>query len=75
MPIHPGPAYIVEASKDGQVEYWAAATDADKALPAVFLILGSDWRIRLTHRLLSADRVAAIRLRTGGVRRLKGPDE
>ncbi len=71
MPAHSGPAFIVEAAKDGQVEYWAAATEADKAVPAVLLIVGPQWTLRRTDGLLSADRVAALKMRAGSVRKLR----
>ena len=71
MPLFPGAAHIVEAAKDGEVEYWVAGTTPDKAIAAVLLIVGPAWRLRLTDRLLPPREVAALRLREGGVLRLR----
>jgi len=62
--------YVVAASKDGQTEYWIAATGPKEAALAVQLHVGPEWRVTLTNRQLTAAQIAALDLRPDDVRRL-----
>jgi hypothetical protein len=66
-----GGIYVVVATKDGETEYWAAATHRAKAASAVKEILPPGWTGTVTDRLLTPDQVAGLNLRANGVRKLK----
>jgi hypothetical protein len=57
--MHPrlvGGIYVVEATKDGVTEYWAAATLHENAVAAVEKELGPGWTVTLqTGALLTSD--------------------
>ena len=59
--LYAGGIYVVAASKDGQTEYWAAATSPKQATAAVQLVL-STWKIKLINRRLTPAQVAELSL-------------
>src|SRR6185437_2499340 len=63
-------AHVVEATKDGQTEYWAVATHRDDALVVVGSQMSSDWNLVLTERFLTGKQVADLRLMHNSVRKL-----
>jgi hypothetical protein len=63
--------YIVEAQKDGYLQYWAAATAPEDASRAVQQHLGLDWKVRLTDRTLRAEYADILSVPAGRVRRVK----
>jgi hypothetical protein len=63
-------AFIVSASKDGQIQEWVAATSPKEAVVAVQLQTGPEWRVELTNRRLTRTEVASLNLRLGEVRRI-----
>ena len=63
--------HVVAATKDGVIEYWAAAVPQTQAVAAVQAQLAPDWRLFLTNRRLPIAKVAALKLRPGTIRRLK----
>lgn len=66
-----GGVHVVLALNGTQSEIWAAATRRSDALEAVQAMLGKDWKaVRIIETRLTADRVAALKLRPGGVRKL-----
>jgi hypothetical protein len=72
-----GSIYVVRAIKDGQAEYWAAATLREKAVAAVKKELGEGWTVTLTDRRLTGQRLSKLRIRPSGVQKLslkKGPN-
>ena len=68
--LYAGGIYVVAASKDGQTEYWAAATSPKQATAAVQLVLGTTWKIKLINRRLTPAQVAELSLQPDDVRRL-----
>jgi hypothetical protein len=66
-----GGVAIVAATKDGQTEYWVSATSREAAVAAIQEQLPPGWVPTLTNRRLTPDQVAELRLRAGGVRKLK----
>ena len=62
---------MIEAIKDGKVEYWVAGMPPDRAVDAVLVVLGSEWRLSVTDRMLSPDRVAALKLSEGEALRVE----
>jgi hypothetical protein len=65
-----GSVYVVIATKSGATEYWAAATRREEAA-AVQAILEPGWIAALTERRVAVTKIAALKLRPNGVRRLK----
>jgi hypothetical protein len=65
-----GGIYVVQASRDGKTEYWAAATIRGKAAAAVEKELGEGWTVTLTDRRLTGQRLSKLRLRPNGVQKL-----
>jgi hypothetical protein len=63
--------YIVEASKEDEVQYWAAATLPENATRAVLDHLGQDWSAKLTDRQLSSEYAALLEVPPGRVRRIR----
>jgi hypothetical protein len=66
-----GGVYIVEATKGGQTEYWAAATPRAGAVTAVLERLPPGWQAILTVGRLTIEEVWSINLHPNGVRQLK----
>jgi hypothetical protein len=70
-----GPAravYIVIATKNGQTEFWAAATSRHRAAVTVRRVLPSDWRVTFLGWRLSATKAAALKMSSDSVRKLVG---
>jgi hypothetical protein len=63
--------YIIAATKNYQTEYWAAATRREEAVAAVQQLLAPGWTSTLTERRITPDQVMALKLRPGGVRKLR----
>jgi hypothetical protein len=63
-------ALLVEAEKDGQTEYWAAATHRDDAIVAVGTQTGPDWKLVLTERRLTGKEAAKLKMGHNSVRKL-----
>lgn len=62
--------YIVVAKKDGQTEFWAAATPRRRAAAQVQQLLLPGWTAVLMGWRLNADRAAALKMIPNTVRRL-----
>jgi hypothetical protein len=45
-----GGIYVVAAMKDGEVQYWAAATLQENAVAAVEKQVGPEWLVTLTEQ-------------------------
>jgi hypothetical protein len=65
-----GGIYVVEAMKDGVVEYWAAATLQENAVAAVAKQLGPEWIVTLTEQRLTSQRLSILRMLPNTVRKL-----
>jgi hypothetical protein len=65
-----GGIYVVEAMKDGAVEYWAAATLRENAVAAVAKQLGPEWVVTLTDRRLTNQRLSILKMLPNTVRKL-----
>ena len=65
-----GGIHVVQAVKDGEPEYWAAATIRQKAVAAVEKELGDGWTVTLTDRRLTGQRLSKLRLTPNSVQRL-----
>jgi hypothetical protein len=65
-----GGIYVVAAMKDGEIEYWAAATLQEKAVEAVQKQVGPDWLVTLTDQRLTNKRLSVLRMLPNTVRRL-----
>jgi hypothetical protein len=57
-----GGIYVVEATKDGVVEYWAAATLQENAVSAVANQLGPGWTVTLTEQRLTSQRLSILKM-------------
>ena len=68
-------ALLVEAEKDGQTEYWAAATHRDDAITVVGAQTGSDWKLILTKRCLTGKQAAKLKMGHNSVRKLNAAPE
>jgi hypothetical protein len=66
-----GGIYVIQATKDGRIEYWAAAVPRDKAIEAVSEQMAPGWKLVLTERRLTPGKIAALRMRANSVRLLK----
>ena len=66
-----GDVYIVIATKDGETDYWVAATPREEALDAVRDQLALGWTLHLTDQLLPSEMVAQLDMRGDSVLRLK----
>jgi hypothetical protein len=62
--------YIVIATKDGQTEFWAAATPRQRAAAAVQRLLPPGWRVNFSGWRLSPTKAAALKLSPGSARKL-----
>jgi hypothetical protein len=66
-----GGVHVVLALKGAHTEIWAAATPRSEALQAVQGMLGKGWKaIRIIETRLTTDRVASLKLRPNGVRKI-----
>jgi hypothetical protein len=63
--------HVVEATKDDQTECWAAATHREDAIAAVQSQVHPDWRLVLTDRRLTRERVAELKMPRNNVRKLE----
>lgn len=63
-------AHVVQATKDGQTEYWAAASHRDDALALVGSQTPSDWNLLLTERCLKGEQAADLKMMHDSVRKL-----
>ena len=66
-----GGIYIIEASKGGKTEYWAAAVPRDQALKAVQSVVVPGSKLTLTNRRLTPAKIAELKMRPNSVRQLK----
>jgi hypothetical protein len=65
-----GDVHLVLALKGTQSEIWTAAIPRSDALEAVQAMLGKGWKaVRIIETRLTADRVAALKLRANGVQK------
>jgi hypothetical protein len=65
-----GGIYVVEAMRNGAVQYWAAATLRQNAVAAVVEKLGPEWVVTLTKRRLTNQRLSILKMRPNTVRKL-----
>ncbi len=65
-----GGIYVVQASKGGVTQYWAAATIQGDAVAAVQRDLGPGWSVTLPNQRLTGQRLSALKLRPNGVQKL-----
>jgi hypothetical protein len=63
--------YIVIATKDGQTEFWAAATARNRAAAAV-QALAPGWRVTFPGWRLGPTKAAELKMPPGSVRKLIG---
>ena len=66
-----GRIYVVAAIKDGQTEFWAAATPRETAAVEVQQLLPTGWTAVPTGWRLTPEKVAKLKLRANSVRKLK----
>jgi hypothetical protein len=64
-------AHVVEAIKDGQIEYWAAATHRDDALTVVDSQTSPDWGLVVTEHCLSREQAAELKMMHNTVLKLE----
>jgi hypothetical protein len=65
-----GGIYVVAAIKDGEVQYWAAATLQENAVAAVEKQVGPEWLVTLTEQRLTNKRLSVLRMLPNTVRKL-----
>jgi hypothetical protein len=65
-----GGIYVVEATRDGAVEHWAAATVRENAVAAVAEQLGPEWVVTLTEHRLTNQRLSLLKMHPNTVRKL-----
>ena len=65
-----GGIYVVQATKDGLTEFWAAATIRADAVATVQKVIGPEWTVVLTDRRLTNHRLSTLKLRPNGVQKL-----
>jgi len=65
-----GAAHMVVAALDGKIELWAAAVPREHAIDAVRDIAPLGCSLTLTYWRFTPARVAALKLRPNGVRKL-----
>jgi hypothetical protein len=63
--------YILIATKDSNIQYWAAATRRKEAVATVRRLLGIGWKVTLTNWRLSPKKVSELELRPDDVRQLQ----
>jgi hypothetical protein len=65
-----GGIYFVAAMKNGEVEYWAAATLQENAVEAVQKQVGAGWLVTLTEQRLTDKRLSVLKMGPNTVRKL-----
>ena len=65
-----GRVYVVAATKDGQTEFWAAATPRARAAAAVQRLLPLGWTAFATGWRLTPGKVAELSMHINSVRKL-----
>ncbi len=55
--------WVVAATKNDTVIYWATTTRREDAVSAVELLLGPGWAVALTERRITPAQAAALKLR------------
>jgi hypothetical protein len=65
-----GGIYVVEAMRNGAVQYWAAATLRQNAVAAVVEKMGPECVVTLTKRRLTNQRLSILKMRPNTVRKL-----
>jgi hypothetical protein len=65
-----GGTYVVAATKDGNTEYWAAATLREDAADTVGSQLGPGWTLTLTDKRLTPEAIAELKMRANCIRKL-----
>jgi hypothetical protein len=66
---------VVEATKNGQIEYWAVATHRDDALAVVRGQTSSDWNLILTERRLTHEQAVELKMMHNTVLKLEAASE
>jgi hypothetical protein len=66
-----GRIYVVAATKDGQTQFWAAATPRKTAAVEVQQSLPTGWMAFPTGWRLTPQKVAELNMRANSVRKLK----
>jgi hypothetical protein len=66
-----GRIYVVAATKDGQTEFWAAATPRKTAAAEVQQLLPTGWTAVPTGWRLTPEKVAELNMRVHSVRKIK----
>jgi len=64
--------YVVEATKDGEIEYWAVALPYEEVLHALAHATGPGWKYVVTTECLTVERAVELGLPLSPVRRI-GP--
>jgi predicted transcriptional regulator YdeE len=64
--------YVVVATKDGNVEYWAVASPYEEVLDAMARATGPGWKYSVTTEWLTVERAAELGLPLEPIRRI-GP--
>jgi hypothetical protein len=62
--------YIVSATKNGQTEFWAAATPRQDAAAAVQRVLPAGWRAVFLGWRLNSTKSRALKMSSNSVRKL-----
>jgi hypothetical protein len=62
--------YVVSATRNGQSEFWAAATPRDSAAAQVQGSLPPGWEAKLTGWRLGAERIAELQMAPDTVRKI-----
>jgi hypothetical protein len=70
-----GRIYVVAATKDGQTEFWAAATPRKTAAAEVQQLLPTGWMAVPTGWRLTPEKVAELNMRANSVRIVPMPVE
>jgi hypothetical protein len=65
-------AYVVIATRNGQTEFWAAATPRHRAAAAVQRLLAPGWRVTFLGWRLSPTKTSALKMSSDSVRKLVG---
>jgi hypothetical protein len=68
-------AHVVEATNNGQTEYWVVTTHRDDALTVVGRQVDPDCKLVLTERCLTGEQAGALKMMHNSVRKLEAaPD-
>jgi hypothetical protein len=68
-------AHVVEATQNGQTEYWAVTTHRDDVLTVVGSQVGLDWNLALTGGCLTGQQAAELKMMHNSVRKLNTPPD